>query len=190
MVSYRDSGMKIYTKTGDKGATGLRGGARVSKDHPRVAAYGDVDELNAAVGAVLAGLPESKTYDPVRKDLRRIQSELFVTGAVLSEPKAGSASRDFPANRALWLESRMDRMTRDLPPLDRFILPGGGPAGAGLHVCRTVCRRAERSVLAVGKGKPPPGVVVYLNRLSDYLFTAARWVNRKAHKTETPWKGL
>lgn len=182
--------MKIYTKTGDNGTTGLRGGKRVPKDHPRVAAYGDVDELNAAVGAVLASLPSSKIYAPLREDLRRVQNELFVTGAVLSDPKAGAASRDFPANRALWLESRMDRMTRDLPPLRRFILPGGGPAGAGLHVCRTVCRRAERSVLAAGRTKVPPGVVVYLNRLSDYLFTAARWINRKTRKPETLWKGL
>ncbi len=182
--------MKIYTKIGDKGTTGLRGGTRVPKNHPRVAAYGDADELNAAVGAVLAGLPESKTYAPVRKDLRRIQNELFAIGAILSDPKAGPACRDFPENRAHWLESRIDRMTRDLAPLKQFILPGGGPAGAWLHICRTVCRRVERSVLAIGKKKTSPGVVVYLNRLSDYLFTAARWVNRKARKTETSWKGL
>lgn len=168
--------MKIYTKTGDKGETGLWGGQRVRKDDARVAAYGQVDELNCAVGAALAVLPEEAAA--LREMLTRVQNELFVVGSIL-------AGVQDPAPSPERLEREIDAMTAELPPLKQFILPGGGPAGAALHLARGVCRRAERAVV------PLDGVhdvVVYLNRLSDHLFTAARWANMKSGRTETPWR--
>lgn len=161
--------LKIYTKTGDKGETGLIGGKRVRKDEARVAAYGDVDEANAAVGAVEA--------PPLRGELAAIQKDLFVIGAILAgqkDAKAPSAER---------LEREIDRMTAELPELRHFILPRGA-----LHLARAVCRRAERSVVALPEA--PTDVVIYLNRLSDWLFTAARWVNAKNATPETIWEGL
>ena len=176
--------MKIYTRTGDKGETGLIGGKRVPKAHPRVDAYGEVDELNCAIGAARAALGEE--HAGLDEALARTQAECFVLGALL----AGAAD-PFPAGAAARLESEIDAWDVELEPLKNFILPGGGGAGAALHLARAVCRRAERRVAALrGDDAAPAGVVVYLNRLSDWLFTAARWANKKSGRPETPWAGL
>ncbi len=179
--------MKIYTKTGDRGKTGLFGGGRVRKDHPRVEAYGDVDELNAFLGQARADLPRSPGFNILRADLRAIQKDLFSVGAVLAAGKS-AARTTLSARRTAWLETRIDKLDAVLPRLKNFILPGGSHVGAGLHICRTVCRRAERGTARLGPAAPPR-IVAYLNRLSDYLFVAARWVNKKSRKNETEWKG-
>ena len=173
--------MKIYTKTGDRGETSLWGGTRAPKSDARVAAYGEVDELNCAVGAALAALPAAARA--LDAQLRRVQQELFLAGSILAGVDAS-----VPPEAAMRLEREIDAMTAELPPLSRFILPGGCPGAAALHLARAVCRRAERAV--VGLKAAPAAVVVYLNRLSDYLFTAARWTNLKAASAETPWEGL
>ncbi|MDE2314169.1 MAG: cob(I)yrinic acid a,c-diamide adenosyltransferase [Elusimicrobia bacterium] len=185
--------MKIYTRTGDKGETGLWGGARVPKNNRRVAAYGDVDELNCALGAALAEIEPQENLRDLRGELRRIQEELFVIGAVLASPpdikkSASSRTPALDAGAAKRLESAIDSMTAVLEPLSNFILPGGGKAGAALHWARAVCRRAERSAVALASDEAVGSeVLVYLNRLSDYLFIAARWTNHQSGKTETLW---
>lgn len=177
--------VKIYTKTGDKGDTGLWGGARVPKSHPQVCAYGDVDELNCELGLALAALCPQDA--PVAKTLERVQQELLVAGSLL----AGHDGQGLSAESVARLEKAIDALTKELPELKQFILPGGCEAGARLHVARGVCRRAERQVVALAASQRlPANVLIYLNRLSDYLFTAARWVNARAGRAETPWKGL
>ncbi len=169
---------RIYTKSGDRGETGLGDGSRVAKDHPRVAAYGGVDELNAVLGlllAVPADLPEADL-------LRAIQNDLFDVGADLCVPQPagetpGQKLRVQEA-QALRLEAAIDRLNANLKPLTSFILPGGRPAAAWCHLARTVCRRAERDVVTLAHTEPVnPQVVVYLNRLSDLLFVLARVYN-------------
>ncbi|MBI4051426.1 MAG: cob(I)yrinic acid a,c-diamide adenosyltransferase [Elusimicrobia bacterium] len=177
---------KIYTKTGDKGETGLIGGSRVPKNHPRVSAYGDVDELNSHLGTALSHLPKDSMYDPLKEHLSEIQKDLFDIGAILASPK--STSQEIPVSKITKMEQEIDRYTQELPPLKNFILPGGCPPGAALHLARTVCRRAERSVVALSsKEKVTSSVITYLNRLSDFLFTSARWVNYKQGASETLW---
>jgi len=176
--------VKIYTKTGDRGETGLRGGKRVAKSDAQVAAYGDVDETNAALGTSLSLLPRRRAFAKLRLDLERVQGQLFEAGAALSSPAGSAESAAFPADASAWLEAEIDRLTAELPELRHFILPGGVPAGAQLHLARTVCRRAERGVVGLGGY---PSVVVYLNRLSDFLFVAARWVNGRLRGGETRW---
>jgi len=189
--------VKIYTKTGDRGDTGLRGGQRVSKSHPRVRAYGEVDELDSWVGLAEASLPKTKDFEPLRASLTRIQEELLTAGALLATPASredllpSPFDKGMPAEAASRLEKEIDRLTSDLEPMNRFILPGGAPAGALLHLARTVCRRAERELAALAQSERiPDGLLVYLNRLSDYLFTAARWTNRRLKESETQWEGL
>ena len=179
--------MKIYTKTGDKGDTGLRGGKRLPKSDPRVSAYGDVDELNASLGLLPASLPRRRAFSKLRLDLEKVQCQLFELGAALSSPAGTPEASAFKAGSELWLEAEIDRMTADLPPLANFILPGGVPAGAVLHHARTVCRRAERATVALG-AEAPPQAVVYLNRLSDFLFVCARWVNNRLRSPEARWR--
>jgi cob(I)alamin adenosyltransferase len=178
--------MKIYTRGGDKGRTGLLGGTRTGKDDPRIEAYGTVDELSAQLG-LADGLDEAGELSPL---LRAIQRELFSLGAHLASPDPAAASLPplDPAGPAQ-LEAWIDRMEEDLPPLTQFILPGGSSQGAALHLARTVCRRAERRVVALtGAGlNVSEGIIVYLNRLSDFLFVAARWANRRAGAHEEPW---
>ena len=179
--------VKIYTKTGDSGDTSLFDGTRVSKTDPRVAAYGDVDELQACLGvARAAGLP--KDLDDMSVSLQR---DLFALGARLADPSHKIAKRvekivinDDSVTR---LEGWIDRLDAEIPALRHFILSDGAPAGAALHLARTVCRRAERSVLSLAKDAVEPIVIVYLNRLSDLLFTMARAANHRAGTTETPW---
>jgi cob(I)alamin adenosyltransferase len=179
--------VKIYTKTGDTGDTSLFDGTRVSKTDPRVVAYGDVDEVQACLGVVrAAGLPSD--LDEMCLSLQR---DLFALGARLADPAHKIAKRvekivvnDESITR---LEGWIDRLDTEIPPLRHFILSDGCPAGAALHLARTVCRRAERSVLLLGKDAVEPVVLVYLNRLSDLLFTMARAANHRAGATETPW---
>jgi cob(I)alamin adenosyltransferase len=189
--------LKIYTKTGDKGMTGLWGGMRLSKDHPRVNAYGDVDELNSCLGVAINLLCCDPQFSGIRKTFARVQEELFIVGALLATPKAGLKKlkppfhSGLPKNSILTLEKEIDDWTAELKPLKQFILPGGGQPAAWLHLTRSVCRRAERSVVHLSSGEElPEGIIVYLNRLSDHLFTAARWVNARQSRVETPWQGL
>jgi len=164
---------RIYTKLGDGGETHLGDMSRVPKTHPRIEAYGDVDELNAHIGVVLtlAELPEQyATW------LRRVQNDLFDVGADLSVPHGGDRERlRVTPDQVTWLEGACDEVNATLKPLRSFILPGGKPAAAQLHVCRTVCRRAERRALVVEDANPE--VVRYLNRLSDLLFILSRGAN-------------
>ena len=178
--------MKIYTRTGDSGETSLFGGTRVRKDAPRVEAYGDVDELNAWLGLVRAhGLDAH--LDGV---LVQIQRDLFALGAQLADPtdrlKPGQTKAIVNESDIERLEDIIDRFEASLPPLRKFILAGGSAAGATLHVARTVCRRAERRIVALD---PPvdPVLVRYINRLSDLLFVLARTANQRAGVTETEW---
>jgi cob(I)alamin adenosyltransferase len=178
--------MKIYTKTGDDGETALFGGGRVAKDDPRVAAYGEVDELNAWVGVARAHVED----DAVRGSLDRVQQDLFVVGAILATPNPARRKGekfDLPQGRIDALESEIDGWEEELPALKSFILPGGGPVGAFLHASRTVCRRAERAIIGLEADDLPATLLPYINRLSDYLFVCARVVNHRAGETETPW---
>ncbi|MDX6768466.1 MAG: cob(I)yrinic acid a,c-diamide adenosyltransferase [Elusimicrobiota bacterium] len=188
--------MKIYTRTGDKGETGLFGGPRVRKNHPRVDAYGEVDELNTVLGLARAELEAGEGLPGLDAALARVQDELFMVGALLATPRAAKLAppfdRGLPAEAATRLEREIDAWDAELKPLAVFILPGGGRLGAQLHLARAVSRRAERASVALGAVEPPlpDNVIVYLNRLSDWLFTAARWVNKKQGRAETPWNGL
>ena len=181
--------MKIYTRTGDGGETGLFGGRRVPKDHPRVGAYGDVDELNSALGFAEALLRDLALTD----EIREVQRDLLTLGSDLATPpdaSPGAAARTvrIGADRAARLEERIDRYEAENEPLTRFILPGGDPGAAALQVCRTVCRRAERAVVALAaQDVVNPAAVVYLNRLSDFLFVLARFVNRRRGISEPQW---
>jgi cob(I)alamin adenosyltransferase len=177
----------IITRTGDDGTTGLVGGERVSKDSPRVWAYGTVDELNSAIGLARALLP-----DPALGEyLRAVQNDLFHLGAELATP-LGRLLDGMPRieeRHIVELEKRVADWNAALGPLEEFILPGGHPAAAQLHVARTVCRRAERLCVRLAKTEPVgEWVIPYLNRLSDALFTAARWVNHRVHVPETGWR--
>ncbi|MBI3566206.1 MAG: cob(I)yrinic acid a,c-diamide adenosyltransferase [Elusimicrobia bacterium] len=189
--------MSIYTRAGDKGETGLFGGARVPKTHPRVAAYGTLDELNSHLGAARAALAGEAALKDLDAALARVQAECFMVGALLATPadKAAKLSAPFdrglPADAAKRLESEIDAWEAGLPALKTFILPGGGAAGAALHVARAVARRAEREVVELTAREPAPdGVIVYVNRLSTWLFMAARWANKAQARPETPWTGL
>jgi cob(I)alamin adenosyltransferase len=179
--------VKIYTRTGDTGETALFDNSRVSKADPRVDAYGEVDELNACLGTALA----AGMNRDVATIVETIQKDLFAVGARLADPSSRIADRVTKAavttDSISALEVAIDRLETELPPLKRFILPGGSPAGALLHLARTVCRRAERRVVALGPDAVEPGVIVYLNRLSDLLFVMARAVNHRAGIPETEW---
>jgi cob(I)alamin adenosyltransferase len=179
--------VKIYTKTGDAGETGLFGGPRVSKSDPRVEAYGEIDELNACIGAARALVEDPE----IEAQLALVQAELFSVGAELATPEGAKARSALPAIEGAWtarLERAMDGWEPELPPLRHFVLPGGTRTAAALHVARTVCRRAERRVVALASATAvDPLVLPYLNRLSDFLFVAARLANARARKEEPVW---
>jgi cob(I)alamin adenosyltransferase len=181
--------MRIYTKTGDAGDTGLFGGGRVQKDDPRVEAYGDVDELNAVIGMVRAVEPLPR----VDEVLMPIQRDLFSIGALLATPDLQKmhdhlTKASIDAKRIAELEHSIDECDRELEPLRAFIIPGGSRKGAALHVARTVCRRAERRVVHLQhEVQIPDLVVIYLNRLSDLLFTLARVANVRTGAGEVTW---
>ena len=186
--------MKIYTKGGDGGETGLLGGARVSKDDARVAAYGTVDELNAVIGVALALDPEGATLGESGPALAAVQEDLFTIGARLASANPERLLRKgtipaLSADRIDALEAWIDALDAELPELDAFVLPGVSPLAAQLHVARTVCRRAERGVTALLDGQPDLAEVVvpYINRLSDLLFTLARAANRRAGREDAMW---
>lgn len=179
--------MSIATKTGDDGTTGLLGGTRVPKDHLRVAAYGDIDELNALLGVV-----QTKAAGPLAALLGQIQRDLFALGAQLADPTSKVASRKAKAvvgaRQTRRLERAIDSAETGLAPLTSFILPGGTPLGARLHLARTVCRRAERAIIALHRDTPiSPRVLEYVNRLSDLLFVLAREANHRAGRGEDRW---
>jgi cob(I)alamin adenosyltransferase len=203
--------MDIYTRTGDDGDTALLGGGRVPKSDRRVEAYGAVDELSSFIGLALTSARESE----VVSGLRLIQNDLFALGASLAAPGGeGSRARprtpDVPVERVGAMEQWIDEATAELPELREFVLPGGTEGAALLHVCRSVCRRAERAVVGLKMGSEPddsgsidsgsedpaimareivdPGIVPYLNRLSDLLFVWARLENHRAGHAEVPWK--
>ena len=181
--------MKIYTKTGDRGETGLFGGARVKKSDPRVEAYGDVDELNSVLGVVRL----ERFDDEVDALLVRSQSALFDLGAELATaPDKRDKLMSVPVDEAAVeeLEGAIDAADAELEPLKTFVLPGGSRAAAQLHLARCVCRRAERRVVALSAEQPVRGEIVrYLNRLSDLLFTWARLANHRAKVEDVPWVG-
>ena len=187
--------VKIYTKTGDGGDTALFGGGRVPKDNKRVEAYGAVDELNSFVGLALASVThaDADADTGIRRGLLLIQNDLFALGANLATPE-GDDSRprpqtpEVPVARVEEMEEWIDQATQELPELRQFVLPGGTEAAARLHVCRSVCRRAERAVVALGREERlDPGIVPYLNRLSDLLFVWARLENLRAGQADVPW---
>ena len=182
---------RIYTRGGDAGQTSLGDGARVSKADQRIDAYGTVDELNAQIGVILATVAVAP---PWRDWLERIQNELFDVGADLCVPLAADADRPqrsrlrVSETQVAWLEACCDEANAPLPDLTSFVLPGGTPLAASLHVARTVCRRAERSIVTLADSEPvTPPVVAYLNRLSDLLFVLARVANRRANAGEVTW---
>ncbi|MBV8063028.1 MAG: cob(I)yrinic acid a,c-diamide adenosyltransferase [Nevskia sp.] len=187
--------MKIYTKTGDAGETGLFGGGRVAKDHRRVEAYGSIDELNALLGVTRALGPEPD----LDRLLVEIQHDLFDIGAALATPEIPEKVRErFPRLRQARveaLEREIDRLQAQVPELQHFILPGGAPLGAHLHHARTVCRRAERRLVRMEHDpaaplRVDPVILSYVNRLSDLLFVLGRGANARAGVPETTWQGL
>lgn len=180
---------RIYTRTGDDGTTSLFGGERVAKGNPRIDAYGTVDEANSIVGLARAHLNGESGQEELDPVLSEIQEELFILGADLATPMdAKPVVERIEDAHVEALEERIDRFEDDLPGLERFILPGGTPAGASLHSARTVCRRAERRSVEAKTSTPiNEQVIVYLNRLSDLLFVLARWANREAGVREDTW---
>ncbi len=179
--------MRLYTGIGDRGTTALFDGTTVPKDDPRVAVYGDVDELNATVGvARAAGLP-----DDLDEMLVAVQRDLFAIGARLADPRSRISARVTKAQIGRTdverLEGWIDRVDEALPPLHSFILPGGSTAGAALHQARAVCRRAERRIVGLGRDAVEPELLRYVNRLSDLLFALARAVNHRSGAAEIEW---
>lgn len=177
--------MKIYTRTGDDGSTALFGGRRVAKTHPRVEAYGTIDELNSVMGLAASLSTDSAVVDRITS----VQQRLLDLGADLATPPDEKAATLVSRTSSSWvseLEADIDAMSAELPPLSSFILPGGSPTGAALHVARAVCRRAERRMVeasASGEDLASPSVA-YVNRLSDWLFTLARWANHREGSPE------
>jgi cob(I)alamin adenosyltransferase len=181
--------MPIYTKTGDSGETGLFGGGRVPKDHPRVTAYGEVDEVNSAVGVARATAPV-EFFDQL---LESVQRDLFAIGGQLAAPDPAKVAKalekaGLSLDRVLRFEEVIDEADAELPPLRAFVLPAGTPKAASLHLARTVCRRAERSVVRLARESEVPTLfLVYLNRLSDLLFTLARLANHRDGAGDVTW---
>ena len=177
--------MKIYTKTGDQGKTSLFGKARVDKDDIRIESYGTVDELNSQIGLLL-----SEVTDPeITEFLQKIQSKLFDIGSNLAaDPTNNYPLPEIVPENTMTLERAIDKMNETLEPLKTFILPGGSKSNAVCHVCRTVCRRSERRVVTLSKvAEVKPEIIIYLNRLSDYLFVLSRYILSAEGKDEIPW---
>lgn len=197
---------KIYTKTGDKGETSLFGGQRITKSHPRIEAYGSIDELNALLGLSIAHVQEIlsdsahtpdalQQYTSIAAQLERVQHTLFIIGSHLSTPydpvNIPKTLPSFESKEIEEMEKWIDAASQNLPELKQFILPSGTVAGSSLHVARTVCRRSERAVIRLAAEELIlTDIVRYLNRLSDYLFIVARLVNHLHGVPETPWKKM
>jgi cob(I)alamin adenosyltransferase len=189
--------MKIYTKTGDKGETGLIGSKRVSKSHPRIIAYGSIDELNSNIGLSISVL-NSKNRD-IFSDLIdllvKVQNDLFIIGSDLADPTylVENKSHTPRANESMasYLEHVIDKFETELIPIKSFILPGGAIESSLLHVCRSIARRSETTVTTLSKSEIiNPAIIIYLNRLSDMLFVAARLVNKRMGVEDVPWRSL
>ena len=181
-MGYRLS--KIYTRTGDKGETGLGDGSRVGKAHPQIVAIGDIDELNSQIGVVIAEVGSGE----VAELLSTIQHRLFDLGAELSLPPGHNRIQKEDSE---FIEQALDRFNAELPPLKEFILPGGSKAAAQCHMARAVCRRAERSLVGLNSIRPVSEFSLsYLNRLSDLLFVLARYINRESGQPDICWKPL
>ncbi|GBC61604.1 ATP:cob(I)alamin adenosyltransferase [Desulfonema ishimotonii] len=181
--------MKVYTGGGDRGKTSLFSGERVSKCHDQVEAYGEIDELNSVLGAITAAMPE--TMSGLVREIRDIQSDLLAVGALLATtPDSASIGKleKFDAEKPRALEAAIDRMDAELPPLKAFILPGGHMTAAWAHIARTVCRRAERRIISLTPPEHLREALVYINRLSDYLFVLARYCNHLAGVADVPWR--
>ena len=186
---------KVYTKTGDKGITGLVDGTRVPKNHPRIEAYGTVDELNAIIGIIRTFLNDTDTntsMEVIDSCLYRIQNDLFNVGADLATPEDSrwEGMTLITKDSIAYLEENIDTLNKDLPPLKEFILPGGGKVGAFFHQARTVARRAERDIISLMQSEEDIEILpmTYLNRLSDYLFVAGRWSAKQLNEIEYFWK--
>ncbi|MGF1670062.1 MAG: cob(I)yrinic acid a,c-diamide adenosyltransferase [Balneolaceae bacterium] len=177
--------MKIYTKQGDAGMTSLFGGVRTSKNNPRIEAYGTIDELNSVLGIVISLNPTEFG----KNILNQVQQMLFVVGADLATPEDKKERISRTGKQEITkLELWIDEMQERLPDLKHFILPGGSPVGAHLHLARTVCRRAERMIIGCRQNEPvSDNLVILINRLSDLLFVMARYENYQSGETETPW---
>lgn len=177
--------MKIYTKTGDDGNTGLQGNYRISKSHPRISSYGAVDEANAALGIVLS----NPLDDDMAKILTEIQNDLFLVGADLSNPNLNDIKNRVSLEMIEKLEQHIDKFELELPPLTNFILPGGDSSAAQLHHVRTVVRRAESLTVKLSeKDEINSNCIKYLNRLSDLFFVLGRLINKRKNKDDIPWK--
>lgn len=185
---------KVYTRKGDSGKTGLVGGKRLPKDHPRIEAFGSVDELNSVIGIALSYLAQkevSKRREKMESILEAIQQKLFDTGSELATLPGDEyeGQINIKAEDSEWLEEIIDAMNEELQPLKSFILPGGTSLNAFLHQARTVCRRAERDIIKLNQiDLVNPEIIKYINRLSDYLFVAGRWVTETLGETETLWQ--
>jgi cob(I)alamin adenosyltransferase len=190
-IAYDEVGMKIYTKTGDDGTTGLFGGGRVRKSDARIESYGTVDELNAALGVARVSAV-GKPGVAIGETLARVQHELFVIGSHLATPEDSPSTRSLPLldeSMIARLEMEIDAAESELPPLRTFILPGGCELAARLHLCRTVCRRAERVLVDFAMDRPISAMIVtYANRLSDWLFVMARLANHRAGVADIAWE--
>lgn len=186
---------RVYTRTGDEGTTALVGGKRVPKDSPRIASYGTIDELNASLGLARVfnaeRLGEGERHQWLDGVLRRLQNELFDLGSELATPEDAvyEGMFRFSEQEVKGLERLIDQCQQDLEPLKSFILPGGGRIGGFLHQCRTICRRAERDLLALTRVEPlNPSLLAYVNRLSDLFFVLARWVGKHLNEQEYLWE--
>jgi cob(I)alamin adenosyltransferase len=192
MICHSLEDMKIYTRTGDKGETGLIGGKRVPKNDPRIVAYGCVDELNSNVGLVISLLKNKKLFSDLIDILILIQNELFIVGSDLADPNY-SVENEHQTPRvqekmALHLEAVIDKFDEELKPITFFILPGGSLEASSVHVARSIARRTETAVALLSKGQTTnPAILIYLNRLSDFLFTAARVVNKRLGIDDVQW---
>lgn len=184
---------KIYTKTGDKGQTSLYTGERIPKSDPIFGALGAVDECNCAIGAAISHFPKQDLH-AIREQLETIQHALFDVGAALATPQTTASpaklnTTRFNSGATKYLEDGIDSMEAELPKLHTFILPGGHPAGALLHLARSICRRAERAIVPLNNREDvADSVLIYINRLSDYLFVASRYVNHVMRVPETLWE--
>lgn len=193
MICYSVWNMKIYTRTGDKGETGLIGGIRVSKNDPRIVAYGCVDELNSNIGLVIALLKNRNLFSDLVDILILIQNELFIVGSDLADPNY-SLENKYETPRvhekmALHLESIIDIFEKELKPITFFILPGGSIEASSLHVTRSIARRTETAVAMLSKDQTiNPAILIYLNRLSDFMFIAARLLNKRLGIEDVAWK--
>ena len=177
--------VKIYTKTGDDGSTGLIGGKRVSKSNPRIVAYGSIDELNSSLGIILS----SKLDKDVEVLLTRIQNDLFVAGADLANENAQDASNRIEEDMVRFLENTIDSFEKELSAITYFILPGGDPVASQVHMARAICRRAETNIVSLGeKEKINRFCQIYINRLSDLLFVIARVINKRKMISDIAWK--